>query len=96
MDKKRGTYEGREEGMPLVRPVVQRKVRYNAEGVHVDLFHVKQRIDDLHRMVSALWRLQAHSMGKWTTEEVLQHEADAHQCESLSLPPDVNAVKEGE
>jgi len=82
-----------DEEMPPVRQRVARKERYNPEGVHTQLFHVKQQLQLLHETISALCRLQAHDMGKWTLEEHADHEADARQCEAF-LFPSVNAPKE--
>jgi len=95
MNDDRDTDNGGDEGMTHLRPRVTRKPRIKAEGLHVDLFHVKQLLEELHQVIGAMWRLQAHTMGKWTTEEHLDHEADARQCEDF-FSSSVNAPKAGD
>ena len=84
------------ERMTVDRPRVTRKQRITAEGLHVDLFHVKLRLEELSAVIRALGNLQMHQLAKWTPEEVTAHEADVQKWESFSSsPPDVNALEGG-
>jgi len=74
------------ERMTGERPKVARKQRITPEGLHLDMFHVKQRLQELHAVIVSLGKLQMHQLAKWTPEEVSDHEEDVRQWSPFFSP----------